>query len=109
MIDEIAATLDRLRSELESLLVRGVRAVEPGHLALLRAARDELTQIGAEQLAAAVDDVVTAIDENAPTAPAAVFRAMTVLRLFERVLTLDVATVTLETLTADRAAAEIES
>jgi len=101
MIDDVAATINRLRSDLESLMVRGVRAVEPGQLALLRAARDELTRIGAEQLAASVDDVVTAIDEDAGAAPGAIFRAMTILRLFERVLTLDAAAATLESLTAD--------
>ncbi|MEX0715008.1 MAG: hypothetical protein WD066_00395 [Planctomycetaceae bacterium] len=90
-IDEIADTLERLRAELEGLAVRGVRAAGPADLALLRAARDEFERIGAEHLAGRIARVVDAAAANDPAAAAALLDALVTLRLFDRVLTLDVA------------------
>jgi hypothetical protein len=93
-LDEIAElrdALDRLHSALDDLVVRGVRAAGAQDLARLTALRDEFRASGAEHLAgrlATLEDAVRADDRAA--APA-LLRAMTALRLFDRMLTLEVA------------------
>jgi hypothetical protein len=93
-LDEIAElrdALDRLHSALDDLVVRGVRSAVAQDLARLTALRDEFRAAGAEHLAgrlATLEDAVRADDRAAATA---LLRAMTALRLFDRMLTLEVA------------------
>lgn len=91
MIDEIANTIEHVRSELEALMIRGIRAAGPEHVALLMSAGEEFERIGADHMAGRIADVVMAIDQGDPGAAAALLRAQTSLRLFDRLLTLDVA------------------
>jgi hypothetical protein len=101
MLDEITHTIERLRGQLEALAVRGIRAAGPDDVALLKAAGEEFERIGAEHLAERIGDVVRGIEQNDRHAAAALLRAQTSLRLFDRVLTLDVAAGVLETLLAE--------
>ena len=91
MINEISDTIERLRTELEALAVRGIRASGPEHIALLKAAGEEFERIGADHMAGRIGDVVGALERDERGAAAALLRAQTSLRLFDRVLTLDVA------------------
>jgi hypothetical protein len=91
MIDEIADTIERLRDEFDSLAVRGIRAAGPENVALLKAAAEEFQRIGAEHMAERIGDVVAGLANGDRSAAAALLRAQTSLRLFDRVLTLDVA------------------
>lgn len=91
MHDEIADTIEWLRLKFEAIAIRGIRATEPGDLTLLKAAGEEFERIGAEHLAERIGDVVDAIENGDRTAAAALLRAQTSLRLFDRVLTLDFA------------------
>ena len=91
MIDEIANTVEHVRSELEALTIRGIRAAGSEHVAMLKSAGEEFERIGADHMAGRIDAVVTAIDQSDPGAAAALLRAQTSLRLFDRLLTLDVA------------------
>lgn len=104
MIDEIADTIDRLRTEFEALAVRGIRAAGPENVALLKAAREEFERIGAEHLAGRIGDVVNALEQADRGAAAALLRAQTSLRLFDRVLTLDVAEMSLTALLNEQSA-----
>ena len=109
MIDEIADTIERLRSELEALAVRGIRAAGPDSVALLRAAGEELERIGAEHMAGRIADVLRTLEQGDRHAAAALLRAQTSLRLFDRVLTLDVARATLAALVSSPASEDADS
>jgi hypothetical protein len=90
-IAELRDALDRLHAALDDLVVRGVRAAGAQDLARLTALRDEFRAAGAEHLAgrlSALEDAVRAGDRSAARA---LLRATTALRLFDRMLTLEVA------------------
>jgi hypothetical protein len=105
-INEIVQTIELLQDELDDLLVRGLRAVDAATLARLRAARDEFRRIAAEHIATRLEELVTAIENDDPGAARALLQAQTSLRLFERVLSLDVAVMKLRGLVESVAACE---
>src|SRR5438132_12268549 len=88
---EIVQSLERLQGALEDLAVRGLRAAGPGQLATLEALRAEFERVGAGHLAGRVAAVITAVRNDDRSAAAALLRAQASLRVFERVLTLEVA------------------
>jgi hypothetical protein len=90
-IDEIIQTIERLESALDDLAVRGLRSAGPQDLAGLDALREEFERIGASHLAERVAAVTTAIRNDDRKAAAALLHARASLRVFERVLTLEVA------------------
>lgn len=89
--DEIVQTIERLRGELDDLTVRGLRSAGPGHLVPLTALREDLERVGAGHLAGQIGAVIDAIRADDRSAAAALLRAQASLRVFERVLTLEVA------------------
>ena len=94
-IDEVVATLDRLNGELQDLLVRGLRVCGPEHLGTLRGIHSELERAGAEHLAGRLASLTSALEADDRRAAAALLETQTSLRVFERVLTLQVAEETL--------------
>jgi hypothetical protein len=93
-VDEIAElrdALDRLQAALDDLVVRGVRAAGPKDFARLAALRDEFRAAGAEHLAGRLTALVDAAKDGDRDAAPALLRSMTSLRLFDRMLTLEVA------------------
>jgi hypothetical protein len=90
-LDEIVQTIERLEGALEDLTVRGLRAAGPQDLSRLRALHEEFQRIGADHLAGRVAALVDAVQTNDRDAAAALLRTQTSLRLFERLLTLEVA------------------
>ena len=62
--------------------------------------REEFQRIGAEHLAGQIGALIAAIQNDDRAAAAALLRAQTSLRLFERVLTLEVAAAQLQALAA---------
>lgn len=90
-IAELRAALDRLHAATDDLVVRGLRAVGPQDIAKLAALRDEFRSAGAEHLASRLTAVVDAVRSDDRQAAAALLRAMTATRLFDRMLTLEVA------------------
>jgi ABC-type transporter Mla MlaB component len=97
--EEIVQTIERLQGALENLAVRGLRSAGPQDQATLHALREEFERIGAAHLAERVTAVITAIEQDDRGAAAALLRAQASLRVFERVLTLEVAAETLRGLT----------
>jgi hypothetical protein len=95
-IDEIVQTIERLQGELEDLAVRGLRSAGPSDLATLRAVREEFERIGAGHLAGRIADVIAAIEQGDRHAARPLLRAQASLRVFERILTLDVAASSLQ-------------
>ncbi len=90
-IAEIAYTLSRLQGELEDLAVGGLRAAGTERLPVLEALRDDLEKAGGSSLSTRIAVLVTAIREGRREAGAALMRLQAALRLFERLLTLEVA------------------
>jgi hypothetical protein len=100
-IDEIVQTIDRLQGEFEALMTRGLRAAGPGDLATLRAIREEFERIGADHLAGRIAAIIDALGNDDRAAAPALLRAQASLRVFERILTLEVAGASLNALSAD--------
>jgi hypothetical protein len=93
-VDEIAelrAALDRLHAALDDLIVRGVRAAGPRELARLTALRDEFRSAGAAEIAVRLALLAERIEADDRGAAPALLQAMTAARLFDRILTLEVA------------------
>ena len=90
-IDELRDALDRLHAAMEDLVVRGLRAAGPQDLAKLAALRDEFRGAGAGHIAERLDTTIEAVRADDRGAAAALLRAMTATRLFDRMLTLEVA------------------
>ncbi len=96
-IAELRDALDRLHAALDDLAVRGLRAAAPQDLARLVALRDEFRGAGAEHIAERLETTIDAVRNDDRTAAAALLRAITAIRLFDRMLTLEVAGQLLET------------
>jgi hypothetical protein len=102
-IAELRDALDRLHAALDDLAARGLRAAGPQDLAKLAALRDEFRGAGAGYLAERLDTAIEAVRADDRGAAATLLRAMTAARLFDRMLTLEVAA---GLLTAEAAAAD---
>ena len=90
-IAELRDALDRLQTALEDLAVRGVRAAGARDLARLTALHDEFREAGAGHLAGRLATLAEAIRADDRAASTALLRTITALRLFDRMLTLEVA------------------
>ena len=90
-IAELRDALDRLHAALDDLVVRGLRVAGSQDLAKLVALRDEFRAAGAGNLAERLDAAIEAVRADDRGAAAAVLRTMTATRLFDRMLTLEVA------------------
>ncbi len=88
---EIVQTIERLQNAFEDLAVRGLRAAAPGQLTALEAMQSELERMGAGHLAGRIGTLVSAVRNDDRGAAASLLRAQASLRVFERVLTLEVA------------------
>jgi len=90
-MQEIAEAVERLKKALDDVAVRGLRALGGEQFKSLVAMHDELARVGAGHLAGCLDDVIRAVREDDRDGPAALLRAQATLRLFDRVMTLEVA------------------
>lgn len=102
--DELVITLEQLRRELEELAIRGLRAVTSRQRGRLGQIREELAGSGVAHLAAAITQLEQALGTDNPAAGAALFRTQTALRVFERLLTLEVVQIQLQGLVEDEPA-----
>jgi len=89
--DELRGTLDRMRTLLDALAVRGLRACGTDELAQLRVFTDDLERSGAGHTAALLTALHTHIEKADRAAAPALLTAQTAVRLLERLLTLRVA------------------
>jgi hypothetical protein len=90
-IEELRDALGRLHAALDDLLVRGLRAAGPRELTRLSGLHDEFRSSGAGHLTGRLAALIDAIRADDREAAPALQRAMTSLRLFDRMLTLQVA------------------
>jgi hypothetical protein len=103
-MDEIASlrdALDRLQAGFDDLAMRGLRAAGPAELKTLAALRDEFRDAGAQSLAERLAVTHDSIRSGDHEAAALLLRAMTAARLFDRMLTLEVAAGALSAQLAD--------
>jgi hypothetical protein len=90
-IAQLRDALDRLHAAMDDLAVRGLRAAGPQDLAKLKALHDEFRSAGAGHIAERLNTTIEAVQADDRAAAAALLRAMTATRLFDRMLTLEVA------------------
>jgi hypothetical protein len=90
-IAELRDALDRLHAAMDDLIVRGVRAAGAAETTRLTALQSEFRTAGAEHLAERLTTLVEAIKAGDRSAAGALMRAVSAFRLFDRMLTLEVA------------------
>lgn len=90
-IDALRDALDRLHAALDDLIVRGLRSAGATELARLSAVGDEFRRAGAGHLAGRLGELADRVRADDRAAAPALLRAMTSARLFDRMLTLEVA------------------
>jgi hypothetical protein len=88
--EELRITIERLRTLLENLVVRGLRACGADELTQLKAHAEHLEQAGAGHLASVLNDLHAEIEGDSRTSPRKLLEAQTNVRLLERLLTLRV-------------------
>ena len=88
--DEIVRVTEGLRDLLDDLVVRGLRTAGSEELRRLDTAREELDRLGAGHLAGRLDDLAAAVRAGGADS-GALLRVQTSLRLFEGLLTREVA------------------
>ncbi len=93
MIDttEVSETIQHLERTFDELMLRGLRAAGPSEINTLSNIKDECERIGAFHLASRIEAIVDAINSNNRSGAAALMKAQTSLRLFDRILTLEIA------------------
>jgi hypothetical protein len=106
-VEHLRVSLDRIRSLLESIVVRGHRACGDEQLIQLRGYAEELEQSGAAHVASALSDLHADIVADARTAPRRMIQAQTSVRLLDRLLTLRVARSTFKAAAHLKAASDL--
>ena len=98
---EVVGALFASQQALEELVVRGLQSTGPDDVHRLHAIGEEFRRAGASYVAEQIEALVRHVRSAEPGAPRALLRAQTVLRVFERVLSIDVATAALAGAPAD--------
>ena len=89
-VEELRVCLDRVRSLLENLIVRGLRACGPDELGQLGAFAEDLERSGAGHVAGALSQLREQAQKGERGAARTMVLAQTSVRLLERLLTLRV-------------------
>jgi hypothetical protein len=89
-LEELRVVLDRIRTLLETLVVRGLRACGPDELAQLASFSEHLAEIGAGHLSALLSDLRDQIERDERSVARKLLETQTSVRLLERLLTLRV-------------------
>lgn len=88
--EELRVTLERLRTLLEAIVLRGLRTCDGDQLAMLGSYTEQIEQAGAGHVAAALATLRTCIERNDQASAVSLIRAQTAVRMLERLLTLRV-------------------
>jgi hypothetical protein len=89
-LEELRVALERVRSLLEALVVRGLRACGPQELSQLGDFAEQLSQSGAGHLASLLFALRGQIERDEPGCAQTLLETQTNVRLLERLLTLRV-------------------
>ncbi len=93
---EVQQIVEHLQGVLENLVTRGLRAAGAAERNALATLGDEFSRVGAGHLAERVGALREALERDDADGPNRLLKAQASLRLFERVLTLEVARAALE-------------
>ena len=93
---EVQQVVDHLQGVLENLVTRGLASAESSDRKALATLRDEFVRIGAAHLAERVGSLCEALETGDRDGPNRLLKTQASLRLFERVLTLEVARASLQ-------------
>jgi hypothetical protein len=88
--EELRIHIERLRTLLETLVVRGLRACGPDEMAQLQSYAEHLQQAGAGHVAAVLLELRQNIEKDDRASARTLLRAQTSVRVLERLLTLRV-------------------
>ena len=86
--DELRVSVERLRTLLENLVVRGLRACGADELAQLKAEVEHLDSVGAAHVSAVLAELHAQIERDDRAAARTLLKAQTAVRMLERLLTL---------------------
>lgn len=89
-LEEIRVDLERIRTLLENLVVRGLRACGPDELLQIKTYAEHLERSGAGHLAALLHELRSLIEHDDRTSARKLLETQTNVRLLERLLTLRV-------------------
>jgi hypothetical protein len=89
-LDELRISLERIRTLLETLVIRGLRACGPDELSQIGVFAEQLSQSGAGHLASLLFGLRTQIERDEPLCAQTLLETQTNVRLLERLLTLRV-------------------
>ena len=89
-LEELRISLERIRTLLETLAVRGLRACGADELAQIASYAEHLDHSGAGHLASVLSDLKDQSERDERTSAQALLAAQTNVRLLERLLTLRV-------------------
>jgi hypothetical protein len=92
---EIVQTIDHLQRTFEDLMIRGLKAAGPSEVNTLSNIQEECERIGAYHLAGRVEAILEEINKGGRSGARALMRAQVSLRMFDRILTLEHAQLTL--------------
>src|SRR5689334_10325101 len=87
-LEELRIGIERIRTLLENLVVRGLRACGPDEFAQLASYTEHLEQTGASHLAARLAELRRQIEQDDRTSARTLLETQTNVRLLERLLTL---------------------
>lgn len=86
--EELRVSIERLRTMLETLVVRGLRACGGDEVAQLQSYADHLEQAGAAHVAAVLKELRDQIERDDRGSARTLLKAQTSVRVLERLLTL---------------------
>lgn len=93
---EIQQIIEHLQNVLENLVTRGLRAAGAAERNALATLGEEFARVGAGHLAERISGLRDAIERDDRDGPERLLRTQASLRLFERILTLEIAQASLE-------------
>jgi hypothetical protein len=112
-LEELRVSLERIRTLLENLVVRGLRACGPDEILQIGSVAEHLEQTGAGHLASLLSELRSRIERDDRGSAQTLLEAQTNVRLLERLLTLRVVkgqyAVAIEALNDPASAAEADT
>ena len=91
-VEEIAGSVETLRARMVDLVVRGLASVGPSDLSTLHVLTEQCEKNGMAHIASRLRSMLRAVASDTKGAPSLLLSAYTSLHVFERVLSLEVAT-----------------
>ena len=89
--DALISLIQQLQVEVETLGVRGVNVASAEQINWFRHTRDRVAEMGAEHLAQKMSSLIESMEGHGKSGSARLLDLLTTIRVFDRVLTLQIA------------------